>query len=401
MTPSSYRTDGARMGSTIRVRTILAATALAAAISACADRPPDSAADVQEIAVDELARIDPEAIPGQAPFGRIADLEISEDGSVFVLDALSRTVRVFDAQGTELRTFGQRGQGPGELEEPIALFWGPDGNLWVADLGNRRFTVFEPDGGLVTTYRALGPPLASPPAVGFSEAGLLYAVALDLDVSLENMLQNMKIVLVEYEVGNGEAGPLRQIDLPFVELPQLFEYRGDGMVSIFPVPFSGHPTFRIDRIGRLWYAQTGEPSIHRWSIQDGIDLTFGRELDPLPVTPAEVQEVLDDSPEFEELRSMGPSAVAELASLIPDFKPYLEGFFFDDEQSVWVIRTAQGDSGDDMHDMDIYDSSGTLMAVAQAALESEPRPRVRDGLLAGVVRDELGVESVALYRIQR
>ena len=60
-------------------------------------------------------------------------------------------------------------------------------------------------------------------------------------------------------------------------------------------------------------------------------------------------------------------------------------------------RTARGDSGDDLLDMDIYNLSGTLMAVAHRALESDPRPRVRDGMLAGVVRDELGVESVALY----
>ena len=398
MTPSSYRTDGARMGSTIRVRTILAATALAAAISACADRPPDSAADVQEIALVELARIDPEAIPGQAPFGRIADLEISEDGSVFVLDALSRTVRVFDAQGTELRTFGQRGQGPGELEEPIALFWGPDGNLWVADVRNVRFTVFEPDGGLVATYRVGGPRLGSPAAVGFSEAEVLYAVAFDLP---GGSLENMKIVLVEYEVGNSEAKPLRQIDLPFVELPQLFEYRGDGNVLVVPVPFSGEPVFRMDPSGRLWYAQTGQPLIHRVSISEGIDLTFGRELTPLPVTPSERQEAIDDELSVEDRSLIGQAGVAEFAGLIPDTKPYLQSFFFDDEQSVWVIRAARGDSGDDLLDMDIYSLSGTLMAVAHAALESEPTPRVREGLLAGVVRDELGVESVALYRIQR
>ena len=66
-----------------------------------------------------------------------------------------------------------------------------------------------------------------------------------------------------------------------------------------------------------------------------------------------------------------------------------------------MIRAARGDSGDDLLDMDIYSLSGTLMAVAHAGVESEPTPRVRDGLLAGVVRDELGVESVALYRIQR
>ena len=394
-------TDGVRMGRTIGVRTVLAVTSLVAVIGACADRPPGSAADVPELTLVALPRIDPEAIPGQAPFGRIADLEIDGDGSVFVLDALNRTVRVFDGEGAELRTFGQRGRGPGELEEPAGLFWGSGGNLWVVDPGNGRFTVFEPEGGLVDTYRASGPPLADPTAVGFSDAGLLHTAALDLDVSSERMLQEMKIMMVEYEVANSEARLLRQTDLPFVEMPPFFEYRRDGMVSIFGIPFFGDPTFRIDPVGRLWYAHTGEPFVHRLSIQDGIELTVGRELDPIPVTPADIREVLDDSPDFEELRTIGPSAVAELTGLIPEFKPYLEGFFVDDEQRVWVMRTAQGDSDDDSYDMDIYDESGTLTAVARAALEPEPSPRVRDGRLAGVVRDELGVESVALYRIQR
>lgn len=120
------------------------------------------------------------------------------------------------------------------------------------------------------------------------------------------------------------------------------------------------------------------------------------------MTRPELREVLERE-DVEELRSAaGPETVAEFTALIPDIKPYLRGFFFDGEKNVWVIRTGEDGSGDATRtrEMDVYDPDGTLVAVARARLEPEPRPRVRDGLLAGVVRDELGTESVALYRIR-
>lgn len=79
-------------------------------------------------------------------------------------------------------------------------------------------------------------------------------------------------------------------------------------------------------------------------------------------------------------------------------KPHLHAFFIADEQNVWIMRTPR--SLGDAPLVDVYDASGTLVAVTRVAREPASVPRARGGLLAGVVRDELGVESVALFRIR-
>lgn len=394
-TRSRQQSDGARATRPVGLRMLAPFAACAVVMSACANTTPDSSGGVPEMRLVALSVIDGEGRPGQTGFGRIADLEIGVDGSVFVLDQMNRTVRVFDRQGTPLRTFGARGGGPGELEQPTALAWGPDGDLWVVDPGNSRYTVFDTNGGLVGTYRSPDPNVFRPMDVGFSAEGLLYTVTLELEFG---SLERSKTVLVEGEVEDGRVSERRRIELPFVEQPSAFRHQGDGMVLMQPIPFSSTAVLRVGPDGKLWHADTGEPWVHRRSLSDGVEQRFGREFEPPRVTRAELQEVLEAERLEEFRRAAGAEVFAEFTSLIPDTKPHLQGFFLDDEENLWIIRS--GRAGDDALAMDVYDPSGTRVAVAHAALEPEPEPRVRNGLLAGVVRDELGVESIALYRIE-
>jgi streptogramin lyase len=382
----------ARRVTGLRIRVWVAASAVG--LTACANAPSDSSGDVLEIQLSTLPPIYGEVGPEHPGFGRIADLEIGEDSTVFVLDEMNQTIHVFDDRGTHLRTFGGRGSGPGELARPVALAWGPDAQLWVVDPGNARYTVFDTNGSLVATYGHTGStPVFHLLAVGFSAAGHLYFVTAGPD------LIRQEFWLVECEVVDGTVNELQRFELTFVEQPSGFVHQGDGAVMVLPIPFSSMPVFRIGADGMLWYAATREPWVHRRSLPDGFEQTFGRAFDAPRVTPAELQEVLRSEDVDRLLSTAGPRAVAEFIGLIPDTRPHLEGFFFDDEENVWIMRSER--AADGTRPIEVYEQSGTLVASARAALEAEPRPRVRDGLLAGVVRDELEVESIALYRVQR
>jgi hypothetical protein len=54
-------------------------------------------------------------------------------------------------------TAGLKGQGPGALDSPRGLAIAPNGDLFVADLGNARVSVFGPDGAFKTAFGKLGP----------------------------------------------------------------------------------------------------------------------------------------------------------------------------------------------------------------------------------------------------
>ena len=61
---------------------------------------------------------------------------------LYVSDMHNHRIQVFERGGDFKHSFGQKGDGAGELNSPHGLSFGPDGNLYVADYGNDRIAVF-------------------------------------------------------------------------------------------------------------------------------------------------------------------------------------------------------------------------------------------------------------------
>lgn len=376
----------------IRAAGLSALLALAAA--GCPGPAGDAPPILPEIRLVQVFPLAGEDVPPPPELGSIADLEVGEDGSVYVLDGLERTVRVFASDGTPLRAFGRRGQGPGELEQPVALAWSPDGRLWVADPATGRFTAFDVTGEVAGTYVPSDPSMLWPLALGFSPEGLVRTVGLEF-----GRLEQPVFVLVEGEPEDGRIRERSRAELASIEPPAVFELRGDGLMMIQPVPFSPEPVVHVDPDGRIWHSSGGEPWVHRSSPDGGADQRIGREVDPPPVTPAERRAALEGE-DLEELRrAAGPERFAEFSRLVPETRPPLQGFFFDDEGRVWVLLTP-AEPGDAASPADVYHAGGERVAVARVPLEADPRPRVRNRLMAGVVRNGLGLESVAIFRLE-
>ena len=81
----------------------------------------------------------------QKPVG----VAVNEDGRLFVVDAFSRVVRVYEADdGEYLFSFGQVTTDRGDaLRLPQRVTIGPDGNVWVTDRHLRGVFVFSADDG--------------------------------------------------------------------------------------------------------------------------------------------------------------------------------------------------------------------------------------------------------------
>ncbi|HHJ05950.1 MAG TPA: hypothetical protein ENK24_00455 [Anaerolineae bacterium] len=89
--------------------------------------------------------------PGQLT--EIWGIAVSEDGKVYVSDTWNHRVQIFDEDGNYLSEFGLFADTQGDVNAAPGNFWGPrdilldrDGNLYVADTGNKRIQKFTPDG---------------------------------------------------------------------------------------------------------------------------------------------------------------------------------------------------------------------------------------------------------------
>lgn len=86
-------------------------------------------------------------------FGEVADAHFLSDGSLAVLDGQADSVRVFDPQGNHRYSIGGAGEGPGELDFPVALVSPVDDELWIIDGAQMIHRFRQSDEGLVFENR--------------------------------------------------------------------------------------------------------------------------------------------------------------------------------------------------------------------------------------------------------
>ena len=76
----------------------------------------------------------------------------------------------FSKDGKFIRSWGRLGSGPGEFRTPHALAYDARGRLYVADRGNNRVQIFEPDNTFVASWSQFG----RPSDVHVDASGVLY-----------------------------------------------------------------------------------------------------------------------------------------------------------------------------------------------------------------------------------
>jgi hypothetical protein len=91
----------------------------------------------------------------------------AEDGRFRqVTDVASRIAKV-DKNGNWLKSWGDRGKGPGQFNTPHSIATDAEGNVYVADRGNRRIQVFDGDGKFLRAFTIDVPvPPDAKPAIG-------------------------------------------------------------------------------------------------------------------------------------------------------------------------------------------------------------------------------------------
>jgi len=89
------------------------------------------------------------------------DVLVAPNGDVFVSEghggANSRILK-FSKDGKWIKTWGRKGAGPGELDQPHALAMDSRGRLFVGDRGNNRIQIFDQDGKLLDEWKQFSRP---------------------------------------------------------------------------------------------------------------------------------------------------------------------------------------------------------------------------------------------------
>ena len=304
---------------------------------------------------------------GPAQFAEIADVAVTASGQVWVADKDDPRIRVFSSLGRPIRSFGRRGEGPGEYLGIEKLFPASDGSVAVIDMRQFRLTRVDTLGKVISTMSIRNFPFDAASAPGSSTVYLLFS-----------RFQPGTSVVMRADPGRDSLvsllGPLR--DFPSLQAPaeaHSLAIAPDGSVAVG----DGQSEYRI----RVF--QSGRSS----------DIT--RSIPRKIRTPTEMAEMQS------QVIAGGRKARAEggqPSTDVPREKPHFSwlGFRYDSAGRLWV-KTGRGD--DTRTVFDLFSTSGTYVGevVVPGRVSSFS---LAGGYLATAGENDDGIPQVTLYTVR-
>lgn len=330
---------------------------------------------------------------GPASFSRVHDFDVAPNGNIFVLDAATQQLQLFDAAGRFLRTVARKGAGPGEIGRANGLLVMPNGHVWVNDPANGRFTVFSADGRFERQHRVSITGFAYRWDAWVDPSGLIHdRIWLERPGGVSG--QEHRRIAPDGSVRDTVFEP----SCPAASRPTTPFYRvSNGQREmVLQVPFLPAHLRAIDPRGHVWCAMSDRYEVTRVRSSDDTPEAVARgSASALRVSRAERDSVV------EALRSMlapfGGIGKVDL-SLIPSVKPVIVALDVDDRGRLWVRR----ESADPLlTTFDVFDANGRAVASVSAPFRIPPdgRVQVKGDVLYTVALGEDDVPYVIRSRV--
>ena len=315
-------------------------------------------------------------------FGAIYSFDVDAWGRIFVLDDHAQEVRIFNSDGTFVRTVGRKGEGPGEFTQAVSIDLSRNGEIWVMRMGEGRVSIFDTTGAYLRQEQTnTGGWTVKPYPGGFDAMGR-YNVMIQSAGS-----KWMARFDLSYNPIDTIPIPENPLELEFFETPR----------TSVSVPFQGSMRWRFSPAGTVWTLLTARYELTEMTTGGEVLRRVTKDHEPIPVTDEEREEAIENLDWF-----TSQSGRID-RSKFPKSKPSTASFFIDDEGNLWVEQqVAASDADNAGHLFDLFDAEGRYLGTLRLPFSlawSRPVPIGRKGVLYGVTSDEIGVLYVVRARI--
>lgn len=110
-----------------------------------------------------LLTLGTKGVPGESPtlFNAPADIIVARNGDIFIADGhVGTRVAKFDKHGKFLKSWGTKGNGPGQFIQPHGIALDSKGRVFVGDRGGNggRIQIFDQEGTFLAEWKQFGNP---------------------------------------------------------------------------------------------------------------------------------------------------------------------------------------------------------------------------------------------------
>jgi hypothetical protein len=324
------------------------------------------------------------------------------DGRIAVVNGGSGQVRFYDSAGVYLASIGRKGEGPGEFDGPALAGVLPGDTLLVVDGNLRRISLLHPDGGVVRTA-----------PISDDLGGNLYP---------RGMFGDGSVVLGGGFYWSSDSGDqlsdgyrrpptaYRSCALDGALVTDFGEFPGSeffmqvrtvgGGVSMAArlIPFGKYAMAAVSP-DRLLFGSGDSYEILAYDPSGRLLEVFRRDREPVPVAGSDLDAYIEERAADAEDENAARETRQSFADMpVPDFMPAFAGLESDAFGYLWA--EAYRRPGEEGASFDIFDPQGALVGKVVLPEWVEILEIGRDYVL-GLFRDELDVEYVRLYRLQR
>lgn len=308
-------------------------------IAGCGDSEETSRdsrfADLPEYTLEQVQVL---ADQGDLILGRPVYTEIDSDGNHLVMDLASYEVHLFDSDGTYQTSFGSRGEGPGEFQQPMRPVLSENDTLYISDNGRRSLLVYSRSGeyswdhAYDVSFPATeeGFPFYSltPTEAGFP---IVYRVQDDSE-EFPNGYSTVKLI-------DRNGNVIQDTGVKFDVGKNLELNMGDTRISMrlsemHSTQISPHPD------GSYFQAWTEDPVLYQFSAEG--DSLRSIELSGYPVQPVTSDAISSLSERYGE--QFG-SLESDLEEAIGDFFPVFSQMQVMKDHSIWLRKITPEVSG--------------------------------------------------------
>jgi len=319
-------------------------------------------------------------------------------GRIGVVNTGSQEVRFYGAGGEFLRTFGQRGGGPEEFENPVLAGVVGD-TIIVVDRAHHRLTFVHPDEGFVGLARVsdeVGGFLN--PSGAFANGQTVYGGAFDMR-KIGEMKNGMNRAGTFYRSSALDGSLVT--DFGDKDGAEFFikDLEGDGQDSRPALtPFARTPQATVSP-NYFFFSSQDQYEIEAFNQAGELIRLIRLEAEPIPVTPADGERHIESVVERVGSLDQAAGIRGQLGSLpLPDAFPPHGGLIADGMDHLWVEDFQR--PGHENRSWNIFDPEGALVGRITLPERFDPTEIGTDYVL-GLGWDEMNVEYVRMYDLTR
>lgn len=394
-----------------RFADMCASLGLLTLLAACSNPGDEYSPETQ--VVDLIPQLKIQGQEGEYQFYRISDVLVTESGVIWVTDGLSGNramVRQYGPTGEFIQQVGGVGDGPGEYREPVGIAAMKDGRIAVRDgttRGGGRVILYDETGALDATWTtsSIGVPHLTagtsigPEAISVDSSGIVW-----LPVRGRPSIENLTGPPTTRFLRVSPSGVLvDSLVAPQAHTWPTALFSPESGVYYEP-PYQPKSIWGWSPSGTFATARTDEyrivilppPEVGSTS---KLPVEILRQVPPVTISSAERAHLMEQ-------RRIALSQIDQVPTDFPEEaarKPPIRAVQFSDDDRLMVLVSLPsvhvGNTWKEPSAYDVFDRSGRLLGRIVLP-EGFYLVGLRGDLMWGVAVDNLGVESVAVYRLE-